>query len=301
MASGNSFRSMAYSYRMGDTTVSEIVEEVCDALWKHLQPLVLKEPTIHDWKNIAKGFKENCQFDHCVGAIDGKHVFIKAPPNSGTAFFNYKKSYSIVLLAVVDSNRRFVYIDVGSMGRFSDGGILNDSVFGQKLKTGNLNLPSEEPLYPDGMNMPYVFIGDEAFPLLHNLMRAYPQSRLSESRRIYNYRVSRARRVVENAFGILAAQWKVFRRPFDCRVELVDKIVKTTCVLHNFLINDVSYNMREEDIEFLDPSQLRPLVHCGYRYSNESFLIREEYCKYFNTQGAVPWQATRVQKRLAKE
>lgn len=123
---------MAYSYRMGERTVSEIVEEVCDALWSRLRSQVLKEPTTRDWTKIANDFKDNCQFDNCVGAIDGKHITIKAPPKSGSTFFNYKKTFSIVLLAVADSNQKFVYIDVGSMGRFSDSGILNDSVFGKK-------------------------------------------------------------------------------------------------------------------------------------------------------------------------
>lgn len=285
---------MAYSYRMGERTVSEIVEEVCDALWSRLRSQILKEPTTRDWTKIANDFKDNCQFDHCVGAIDGKHITIKAPPKSGSNFFNYKKTFSIVLLAVADSNRKFVYIDVGSMGRFSDSGILNDSVFGKKLKNGGLKLPPEEPLYPGGVEMPYVFVGDEAFPLMNNLMRAYPQSKLSESRRIYNYRLCRARRVVENAFGILAARFRVFRRPFECRLQLVDKMVKAACVLHNYLIKYNFYTMSEDEIEDLDDSQLTPFAHSGCRYSNENFFIREEFCKYFNTIGIVPWQRTRV-------
>ncbi|XP_044764699.1 putative nuclease HARBI1 isoform X1 [Coccinella septempunctata] len=287
---------MAYSYRMGERTVSEIVEEVCDALWNHLRSQVLAEPTTSDWIKIANDFKDNCQFDHCIGAIDGKHVSIKAPPNSGSNFFNYKKTFSIVLLAVVDSNRKFVYIDVGSMGRFSDSGILKDSIFGIKLKNGELNLPPEETLYPGGIEMPYVFVGDEAFPLTTNLMRAYPQSKLSESRRLYNYRLSRARRVVENAFGILAARFRIFRRPFECRVELVDKIVKATCVLHNYLIKYNYYNMNDNEIENLDDSQLMPIAHSGCRYSNDCFFIREEFCRYFNNIGIVPWQKTRLLK-----
>ncbi|XP_050307423.1 putative nuclease HARBI1 [Anthonomus grandis grandis] len=285
LAAGDTFRSIAYSYRMGERTVSKIVEEVCQALWERLQSQVLEEPNTNDWKEIAKGFKDNCQFDHCVGAIDGKHVTIKAPPNSGSSFFNYKKTFSIVLLAVVDSNRKFIYIDVGSMGRFSDSGILNDSTFGRKLRTGGLNLPSDEPLYPGGVEIPYVFVGDEAFPLMTNLMRAYPQSNLSDSKRIYNYRLCRARRVVENAFEILAARFRIFRTPL------------TTCALHNYLIKHNFYDMRD-DIEALDDRQLTPLAHCGFRCSNDSFFVREEFCQYFNGIGAVPWQSTRVSNIL---
>lgn len=167
---------------------------------KYLQPKVLSEPTQETWKDIATDFKEMCQFDHCCGAIDGKHVTVKAPPNSGSDYFNYKKTFSIVLLAVADARRKYTIIDVGSKGRFSDGGIFSQSEFGKRLHNGQLRLPEEEPLTSGGLNMPYVFIGDEAFPLLPNLMRVYPKDVLPKSRRIFNCRLCRARRIVENAF-----------------------------------------------------------------------------------------------------
>lgn len=299
MASGDSFASMAYSYRMGACTVSSIIESVCGAIWNHLQPLFLKEPTETEWKQIAKDFKDIWQFDHCVGAIDGKHVVIKAPPKSGTNFFNYKKTFSIVLLAVVDANKRFIYIDVGSMGRYSDGGILSDSVFGQKLRTSNLNLPPMDVLYPGGPELPFVFIGDEAFPLMNNLMRAYPKSQLTDSRRIYNYRLSRARQVVEHAFGILSARWRVYKRPFECRIELVDKIVNATCALHNYLITNNKIPGSETS-SLINNNQLTKLTSSGFRYSNESFFIREEFCRFFNTAGSVPWQSTRIENKLLR-
>ncbi|CAB3249212.1 unnamed protein product [Arctia plantaginis] len=194
MATGVSFRSIGYSYRIGESTISKIVVEVCDALWIRLQPIVLKEPIQAEWKQIAIDFKRVCQFDHCCGAIDGKHVVIQCPPNSGSIYFNYKKTFSIVLLAVCDSQRKFIVVDIGSMGRFSDSGIFSESEFGEKLKSGNIRFPEEEPLTEGGINMPYVLVGDEAFPLLKNRMRPYLKECLTASRRIFNYRLSRARR-----------------------------------------------------------------------------------------------------------
>ncbi|CAB3229557.1 unnamed protein product [Arctia plantaginis] len=187
LATGVSFRSIGYSYRIGESTISKIVVKVCDALWIRLQPIVLKEPTQAEWKQIAIDFKRVCQFDHCCGAIDGKHVVIQCPPNLGSTYFNYKKTFSIVLLAVCDSQRKFIVVDIESMGRFSDIGILSESEFGEKLISGNIRFP-EEPLTEGGINMPYVLVEDEAFPLLKNLMRPYPKERLTASRRIFNYR-----------------------------------------------------------------------------------------------------------------
>lgn len=301
MSTGDSFRTIAFSYRIGESTVSNIVAEVCDALWKHLQPLVLKEPTQQEWKNIAAEFKELCQFDHCCGAIDGKHVTIKCPPNSGSGFYNYKQYFSTVLLAVADARRRFVIVDIGSKGRFSDGGILSNSQFGINLKNGTLPLPEETPLISGGINMPFVFVGDEAFPLMKNLMRAYPKKKLTESRRIFNYRLCRARRVVENAFGILATRWRVYKRPIECKVELADKVVKATCVLHNYFIENSDTYANNTAIRVTNPTesdQLLPLTHTGCQFAEDNFIIREEFCHYFNTLGSVPWQINRIRNRL---
>lgn len=302
MSTGDSFRSIAFSYRIGESTVSKIVEQVCDALWKHLKPQVLPEPDQHEWKEIAKAFKKYCQFDHCCGAIDGKHVIIQCPPNSGSTFFNYKKTFSIVLLAVADSQRKFVVVDIGSVGRFSDSGILHDSEFGKKLKSVNLHLPEEEPLIPGEISLPYVFIGDEAFPLMKHLLRPYPKDGLTRSRKIFNYRLCRARRVVENAFGIMASRWRVYRRPIQCKVELADKIVKATVVLHNFFILNSNTNYFNPNIDnnftVQEENQLLPLNHNGFNYADDSFIIREEFRHYFDTVGSIPWQSDRIQRRI---
>ena len=85
--------------------------------------MYMSVPIETEWKEIAENFMNKWQFPHCLGAVDGKHISIKCPPNAGSQFFNYKHFHSIVLLAVVDANKKFIIIDVGSMGRFSDGGI----------------------------------------------------------------------------------------------------------------------------------------------------------------------------------
>lgn len=173
------------------------------------------------------------------------------------------------------------------MGRFSDSGILSDGVFGQKLKDGELMLPHEEPLYLGRVPMPYVFVGDAAFPLMVNLMRLYLETRsTTEFKRIFNYRLCRARRVVENAFGILASRFRVFRRPFECRVDLVDKVVKAACVLHNYLIKFNYYDMQDEEIEPFNANQLTPLIHFGF-LSEKNCAHITTYMQSFRGKGRV--------------
>ncbi|XP_055777489.1 uncharacterized protein LOC129854453 [Salvelinus fontinalis] len=132
-------------------------------------------PKEEDWRAIAAEFLERWNFPNCLGSIDGKHVVIQAPPCSGSQFYNYKGTYSVILLAVVDAIYCFHVVDVGAYGKGSDGGTLRDSALGQALQDGTLeipppaSLPGAEDLGP----VPHIFVGDEAFPLRPNLMRPY--------------------------------------------------------------------------------------------------------------------------------
>ena len=170
-------------------------------------------------------------FPNCLGAIDGKHV-IQKPNHGGSEFHNYKGSESIVLMAICDSAYKFTICDIGQSGSHSDGGIWEDSTFGKALHhgrsrnmffllissriswitprtkteiaciSGRINLPEDEPLPGSDDTMPFVFVGDEAFPLRPYLTRPWPGRMLTdEKRKVYDYRLSRARQVVENTFG----------------------------------------------------------------------------------------------------
>ncbi|CAM4650069.1 unnamed protein product [Leuciscus chuanchicus] len=214
LATGDSFTTISYSYRVGVCTVASIVGAVSQAIWECLLDDYMPVPSKQDCSNIAAGFLEQWNFPNCLGSIDGKHVVIQAPPNSGSLFHNYKGTFSLVLLAVVDAKYLFRIIDVGGYGRNSDGGTLANSAFGEALRNGNLDLPDDSVL-PGSQHctpLPHVFVGDEAFPLQRNLLRPFPGCNLSREKRIYNYRLSRARLTVECAFGILTSQWRMYRR-----------------------------------------------------------------------------------------
>lgn len=298
LATGLSFTKLAENFRIGISTVSKIIDEVCTALWNVLQPLVMPEPSENDWRRIAKEFEDLWQFKNCLGALDGKHVYITCPANTGSSFFNYKHRFSIVLMCLADAKRKIIMVDVGSMGRFSDGGIFNDSSFGRRLREKRLNIPQPEPLYEGGEPVPFVFIGDEAFPLMENFMRPYPRDQLDPQKRIFNYRLSRARRIVEATFGVLARKWYVYRKDFECKVETVDKVVKASCVLHNYLI--------QTEIDYLSGSTTSDTsIFTNLSYNNDisnfgSYQVRDIYCSYFNNEGRVSWQDTRISSRLAQ-
>ena len=78
-------------------------------------------------------------------------------------------------------------------------------------------------------------VGDSAFPLKTYMLRPYPGKYLEDNKRIFNYRLSRARRVIENAFGILATKFRIFRRAIIAKPEKVTRITQAACALHNYL------------------------------------------------------------------
>ena len=104
----------------------------------------------------------------------------------------------------------FLYVDVGCQGRISDGGVFRHTTLFRAVDNGYAGLPPDSPYPYTDVDMPFAFVGDEAFPLRAYLMKPFPQRNLSHEQRVYNYRASRARRTVENAFGILANRLLMF-------------------------------------------------------------------------------------------
>ncbi|XP_074028730.1 uncharacterized protein [Leptinotarsa decemlineata] len=90
LATGASFKSLAFTFRMGTSTVSKIVDETAGAIWDVLQPIHIQVPNETMFKDISHQFFDKWNFPLCLGAIDGKHIRVKCPPNSGTIFYNYK-------------------------------------------------------------------------------------------------------------------------------------------------------------------------------------------------------------------
>ena len=127
-------------------------------------------------------------------------------------------------MAGCDANYCFTLLDIGDSGRHSDGGVLSNSGFGQAMESGRLSLPDPEPLPGQTSPIPYFFVGDAAFPLRTDLLCPFPGRFLPENRRIFNYCLSRARCIIENAFGIIATKFRIFRRAVVAEPEKVTKV-----------------------------------------------------------------------------
>lgn len=170
-----------------------------------------------------------------------------------------------------------------------------------------MNLPDPAQLSAEGPDLPYCLVGDEGFPLTDYLLRPYPGKGLTKEREIYNYRLSRARRIIENTFGILTSQWRIFRRPIICKVKTTEKIIQATVCLHNWLREKDIYNNQYVPPELVDrysdgiliPGTWNSLREDGWAFqeitragtnssTRTAISIRDEFCAYFNGEGAFP-------------
>ncbi|CAF4773929.1 unnamed protein product [Pieris macdunnoughi] len=126
VSTGNSYRSLSHLFRLPKSSISQIISEVCQEIKRALKDHIKVPSTPHEWEQIEKGFRNKWNFPLCYGALDGKHINITGSKEYGSVNFNYKKDNSIVLMALVDHDYCFTYINVGANGSASDGGILKN-------------------------------------------------------------------------------------------------------------------------------------------------------------------------------
>ena len=158
LVTGDFMQTNSFSYHVGHSTVCGIIDSTCDALWSALLCDYMPRPfTPTEWKHVSRGFEQTWNFPHCVRAIDGKHVVIQAPSCSGSTFYNYKGTHSIVLMAMCDAHYCFILLDVGDAGRHSDGGVFMNSAFGQAMEAGTLSLPDVDNITGIATPIPYFF------------------------------------------------------------------------------------------------------------------------------------------------
>lgn len=265
--------------------------------------------TAEAWQAVAQDFNDLWQFPNCIGAVDGKHVVMFAPPHAGSIFYNYKGSHSIVLMGIADARYKLLYIDVGRNGRFSDGGVFNRCNFAQAMHTNQLNLPSPKPLPGREFPVPYTLVADDAFALRPNIMKPYSQRGLTMVQRVFNYRLSRARRIIENVFGIMAVRFRVLLKPIHLNAEKTKKVALAICVLHNYLMS-TNKNKYAPSGTFDQFSENGVLIPGDWRKeSNASDLtmfalqrdahpvtipeakdVQKELTMYFIEEGELDWQ-----------
>ncbi|KAJ8930354.1 hypothetical protein NQ314_016851 [Rhamnusium bicolor] len=157
------------------------------------------------------------------------------------------------------------------------------------LVNGQLNIPDSKPLpdYENTTKMPHVIVADEAFSMSQHVMRPYARRNLDIKKRLFNYRLSRARRFVECTFGILANKGRVFHTAIMLDPDFVKDIVLAACVLHNFVRVRDGYQFEDT---LTSPMENIEVIGTGGSCTAAK-NIRNVFADYFTSPaGCVPWQ-----------
>ena len=188
--------------------------------------------------------------------------------------------------------------------RCADGGIFADTQLKQAMEDQSLGVPGDAPYPNDHVPMPFTIIADDAFPLRRWLLKPYQQRDVNRDQRIFNYRLCRARRIVENAFGILANRWRVLLTTMQIAPQRSEAVILAACALNNLILTDhPNLNRRLADREDSvthditqgewrnGPAMEQLEALRGNTSSNAGKAVRQYLTNYFVSDvGAVPWQ-----------
>ncbi|CAM4542412.1 unnamed protein product [Lepidochelys kempii] len=194
LATPDSYWSVGHQFGVSKSTVGAAVMQVANAI---TELLISRVVTLGNVQVIVDGFAA-MGFPNCGGAIDGTHIPILAPEHQGSEYINHKGYFSMVLQALVDHKGRFTNISVGWPGKVHGARNFRNSGLFQQLQQGTY-FPDQKITVGD-VEMPIVILGDSAYPLMPWLIKPYTCT-LDSSQKLFNYRLSKCRTVVECAFG----------------------------------------------------------------------------------------------------
>ncbi|KAL1448135.1 hypothetical protein MTO96_044146 [Rhipicephalus appendiculatus] len=224
-------RSIAELFAVGRSTVNEAYRELCEAVIHTMEARWVNMPTVSSMAEHIREFTAVLGFPQAIGALDGCHFPVSPPKENATDYRNYKGWYSMILLALVDHKYMFRYINVGSPGRCHD-----SYVYQRSQLAGAVQGPLfRQPLLTiSGTAVPPLILCDQAFPLTGNLLKPFShRAQLSNEQRLFNYNLSKARRIVENAFGRLKARFRFIMKRMECEIDNCRLAIRACCVLNN--------------------------------------------------------------------
>ena len=282
LATCGEYRTIGHLFGVARSTVCVIVHDTCEAIVKLFRSKYIQFPTGENLQQVIYGFESKWQMIQCAGAIDGCHIPVKPPAQNHTDFYNRKGWYSIILQGVVDHNYLFTDVMVGWPGSVHDARVLaNSNLYYKAINKKKLNSNHIKILGKD--IYPYL-LGDSAYPLNTWLMKPFPHnSVLSDSQKSYNYRLSRARIVVENAFGRLKARWRRLLKQNDMNVAYVPQVVMACCILHN-ICEIHGDTFVESWLSTVEQGLDEPTSSATQAATWEAKDIRDTLLEYFNTQ-----------------
>ena len=232
LATNADFRTVGHLFGISKASVCLVIKDVCAAIVRLLLPQYVSFPTDAKLRTVVDGFERKFGFPRCVGVVDGTHIPIISPVECPADYHNRKGWHSIIMQGTVNDTGCFVDMYIGWPGRVHDARVFSNSSLYKKGQDGVL-LPNWNRTI-HGTEVPLVILGDPAYPLLPWLMKAYPNNgRLTQQQKVFNYRLSKTRVVVEHAYGRLKGRWRCLLKRLDINVADVPNVVAACCALHN--------------------------------------------------------------------
>ena len=232
LSTGADYRTIAHLFGVSKSTVCLVIKQVCTAIAQILMPKYICFPSNNGLKQVVDGFKHKWRFPQCAGVVDGTHIPIVSPHDYPADYYNRKGWHSVIMQGTVNHLGIFMDIYIGWPGRVHDARVFSNSGL-YRLGQEGILLPSWTE-HLSGKDIPLVILGDPAYPLLSWLMKSFPDNGcLSRQQKTFNYRLSRARVVVEHAYGRLKGRWRCLLKRLDVNVGDVPHVIAVCCTLHN--------------------------------------------------------------------
>ena len=270
--------------------------------------------TSKDWDAVAKDFDEKWNFPNCLGSIGRKAVKVRSPCGGGVKSI-IDHARGVVFLGVVDANHEFIHIDVSGEGA-DDGDDFNNWSLDEEILAGNVELPAEKTLPGSATEAPHVFVGDSSVSSFAHILEPFPEEGRTAEENIFCYRLSRAKRVAENAFGALTSKFRVLQSLVYLAPDKVEKVILASVVLHNMLMRNHSNIhvpsgfLDEEDVENgellpgmwrLDNRMTDIPPNNDVCHLEDTLKVRQIFTDFFNKEGSVPWQEKMVESRTIQD
>lgn len=221
------------------------MQDVVEALF-NLRNDYIKFPIIEaeTWHCIET-FRDISDLPNIVGAIDGSHIRIAAPPDSAVEYFSHYQQHDFIVQAIVDGRKCFLDFASGFPGSMHDARVLRNSpIFDLAEHDQILMGPSVQI---GGNDIKPYLVGDSAYPLASWLQKPFPEA-TRDPEEIALKALSGVRVAVECAFEMLKNRWRILWKRLDRKISFANKIAIACAVLHNFcLLNQDEWNDDEND------------------------------------------------------
>lgn len=251
---GGSPWDICFAFSVGYSTLHAKKYAIIDAINQVLRHNIHFPMSQEGLQKLADGFArvaggKGSTIPNVVAAVDSVVVPRKTPiackEKNLAGQYCRKGFFATTMLAFVDSSSRFLSISVRCASSSHDSTLFGCSKLGQKVLSGALGDK-------------WVIVGDDAFTCIGNIITPFAKHTLNARQRNYNYFCSLLRQVVECAFGRWKQKWGVLWRPLLVEAEHIASVLKCTCHLHNFCIDqncsDASFVPPLEDLWWIRTS-----------------------------------------------